>query len=51
MKDRSVLSLQVKSVRHKPNEQALVGWLFFYGMSTHWVILCRIRFYLRNPFI
>ena len=25
----------------------LVGWLVgFYGMSTHWVILCRIRFHL-----
>ena len=28
-----------------------VGWLVgFYGMSTHWVILCRIRFYLRTQF-
>ena len=27
------------------------GWLVgFYGMSTHWVILCRIRFYLRTHF-
>ena len=29
--------------------EKLVGWLVgFYGMSTHWVILCRIRFYLQN---
>ena len=30
-------------------EVRLVGWLVgFYGMSTHWVILCLIRFYLRT---
>ena len=30
-------------------EHWLVGWLVaFYGMSTHWVILCRICFYLRT---
>ena len=30
----------------------LVGWLVgFYGKSTHWVILCRKRFYLRTHII
>ena len=29
--------------------QVVVGWLVgFYGMSTHWVILCRICFYLQT---
>ena len=29
-----------------------VGWLVgFYGISTNWVILCRIRFYLRSHII
>ena len=31
------------------NMREMVGWLVgIYGMSTHWVILCRIRFLFTN---
>ena len=46
--DRAICFL----VKLKYINNFLVGWLVgFYGMSTHWVILCRIRFYLRTHII